>query len=146
MSSFEDIANQDLDDIRDVPPLPVGTYLCMVLGHHEIVKSSKMTEGMEWKLKFLSAREDVDSYALNEHAEALGKSLSDEEMKFTIWDSPYAKQAVRDFLRDTLGLSGAVKECLAQVPGQHLLVNITHRPSQDGKRLMANINSTARAS
>ena len=154
MTSFVDIVNAEntaLDEIKDVPPLPVGSYLVMVNGNYEAVKSGqKQTDGMQFNLRVLQAREDVDPEALSAHLEASNRTLMDITLKHTIWDSPYALTSLRDFLRDTLQINGSLppKQALAEVPGKQFIVSMIHRPFTDNSgnaRLRAEIGSTARA-
>lgn len=144
-------ANTSLDDIKDVPPIPVGSYLCQIVGHHENVKSSRQqTDGIRFKVRFLQAREDVEVEKLAEHLEASNRTLGDVTMNMDIWESPYALSSLRSLLRDTLGIDGSLglKQALAEVPGKQFIATVTHRAVQsDGgvMRLAAQIGSTARA-
>lgn len=155
MPSLVDIVNADstttLDEIKDVPPLPTGSYLAMVVGNYEAVKSNqKQTDGLQFTLRLVQARDDVDQDALQGHLEASNRGLMDVTLRHTIWDSPYALTSLRDFLRDALGIDGNLppRQALAEVPGRQLVVNIIHRPFTDNAgnaRLRAEIGSTARA-
>lgn len=154
MPSFVDIVNTEntaLDEIKDVPPLPTGSYLAMIAGNYEAVKSTqKQTDGMQFNIRLIQAREDVERTSLEEHLSASNRALMDVQIKHTIWDSPYALTALRDFLRDTLGIDGSLppRQALAEVSGKELIVNIIHRPFTDNSgqaRLRAEIGSTARA-
>ena len=74
----------------------------------------------------------------------------DIELTHTIWESPYALTALRDFIYDSLGIDGKtpLKEALSEVPGKDLTVQIVHRPFTDNQgnaRLRAEIRGTARA-
>lgn len=153
MPTLEELVTSDAtkDEIKDVPPIPPGTYLAMIVGPHEMVKSSrKGTPGVEFNLRLLQARADVDPDRLQAHLEAAGRNLADTTMKHTVWDSPFAAQQLRDFVYEHLGIDEDLpfKQALSEVPGRNLLVNITHRPTQsaDGvARLQAQINTTTRA-
>jgi hypothetical protein len=146
---LEQEARTNLQDIKEVPPIPVGSYLAQIVGNYENVTSTrKQTPGLQFTIRLISAGEDVDSDALRKFLEASNQSLHDVVIKHTIWESPYAMTALKALLLNTLGLSGTLKEALARIPGQQLIVSITHRPTQsdDGTmRLMAQIGSTARA-
>lgn len=155
MPSFIDIIeneNINKDDIKDVPPLPHGHYLAIASGVHEkIISNEKKTPGFQWRLRLLQPRDDVDRDSLTAYlAAARHEKIADVELPYTIWDSPYALQNVRDFVYDSLGVDGTLelKEALSQVPGRDLIVQIIHRPftTNDGAaRLRAEIRSTARA-
>lgn len=144
---IEQEANTNIEDIKDVPPIPVGSYLVQIVGHYEMVKSTqKQTDGLQFTLRFLQARDDVDRDSLSAYLDAAGSRLSDVTMKHTIYDSPYAKQSIRDVLL-AAGCEGPLKQALADVPGKQMIVNVTHRPfERDGQmRLQAQIGSFARA-
>lgn len=141
-------SNKKVSDIKDVPPIPVGTYLVMVAGHAERTKSTqKGTDGLAFRFKFIQPRDDVDPQSLKTFLEASEKNLSDHEMTFTIWESPYAEQNFRDLIKN-LGVNDnlGMKQACAEVPGAQCLAHIRHRPSQDGQRLMADIDRFLKAS
>lgn len=155
MPSFIDIVeneNISKDDIKDIPPLPFGHYLAMVQGTHEnVISNEKKTPGMRFKLRLLQPRDDVDSEALAAHLEASRRDkLMDVELEYTIWESPFALQNLRDFIYDSLGVDGAlpIRQALAEAPGKDLVVQIVHRPFTDNQgnaRLRAEIRGTARS-
>ena len=146
---IEQEARTNLENIKEVPPLTVGSYLAQVVGPHENITSSrKQTAGIQFTIRLISAGEDVDRGSLDNFLTASNQSLHDITIKHTIWESPYAMQTLKALLMQTLELQGNLKEALSQVPGRQMIVNITHRPiqSDDGTmRLMAQIGSTARA-
>ena len=146
---IETEAQTNLEDIKEVPPIPVGSYLSQVVGNHENITSSrKQTAGIQFTIRLISAGADVDQDSLRDFLEASNQSLHDVTIKHTIWESPYAMSTLKAFLLNTLGINGPLKQALSQVPGRQLISTITHRPMQsdDGTmRLMAQIGSTARA-
>ncbi len=153
MSTFESIltSTQRLDDIKDVPPLPAGTYFAQVVGPHEMITSSaKQTPGAQITLRLLQTKDDVDADALKTHLEASNRNLQDVTMKHTFWDSPYLEQSLRDFFRNGMGFDGdwSIPQCFANLPGKNVLAHVKHRPirSNDGTmRISAEIDSFARA-
>lgn len=153
MSTFESILTSTtrLDDIKDVPPIPTGTYYAQINGAHEMIKSTqKQTDGLQFTMRLLQARDDVDKEALSAHLEAANRSLTDVQMKYTFWDSPYVETSLRDFFRNTMAFDGdnSISQSLAQCPGKNLLVHVKHRPirANDGTmRIAAEIDSTANA-
>lgn len=140
-----------VEDIKEVPPLPHGTYLAQVVGQCEFVKSSqKQTDGIQFNIRLLNARDDVDSERLATHLEASNRHLGDVTLKYTIWESPYWDQNLKRFLQDTLEIPGTYtrKQSLSEVAGKQLNVSIINRTQtgQDGTvRLVHDIGSTARA-
>ena len=146
---IEQEARTNLEDIKEVPPLPVGTYLAQIVGNYENITSTrKQTAGLQFTLRLISASEDVDREALAKYLEASNQSLHDVTVKHVIWESPIAMTQLKGFLLNALGLGGNLKEALARVPGQQLMIPIIHRPMQsdDGTmRLMAQTGTPARA-
>lgn len=140
-----------VEDIKEVPPLPVGTYLAQIVGDCEFIKSSqKQTDGLQFNIRLLNARDDVNAERLATHLEASNRTLTDVMLKYVIWDSPYWDQNLKRFLTDTLEIPGSYtrKQSLSEVPGKQLNVSISNRTQtgQDGTvRLVHDIASTARA-
>lgn len=152
MPSLEDLvtSNATKDEIKDVPPIPVGTYLAMIVGQHEMRKAQTGNSGVEWTCRFISAKDDVDQERLKEHLEASDRGLNEVTIKHAIWDSAYAAQQIRDFVYDTLDIDPQMplKQAMAEAAGKNFYMSITHRPTQgrDGvARLQAQINGTAKA-
>ena len=154
MSLLEIVQNEaqtTLDDIKDVPPVAKGHYYAQIVGNaEEIVSGRKGTAGLQFTLRMLSAKEDVDQEELDRHLEASRRKLADIQMYHTIWDSPYFLPQVRTLLRDVLELPGtlALPQALAEVPGRQLIVEVIHRPYKDQSgmaRLRAEVNSLAKA-
>src|SRR5947208_2422165 len=126
-----------LEDVKDVPPLPAGTYLAQIVGHAEFIKSSqKQTNGIQFTVRLLQPRDDVDRDRLNNYLEAANRTIGDVQLKHTIWESPYWDQNLKRFLVDSLDISPKLgrKEALSEVPGKQLNVSLINRSStsQDG--------------
>lgn len=144
-------SNAAKDDIKDVPPLPIGTYLALVVGPHTMVKSrERQTDGVEFNYRLLQALDDVDQDGLTAHLEARGGSLYDINGKHTIWDSPFAATALRDFVYDALGVDESLpmKQALGEAPGRNFSLHIRHRPFDSGggiMRMRAEIDKTFKA-
>ena len=142
-------ANTNVEDIKEVPPVPTGTYLAQIAGNYEQTTSTqKQTQGLQFNIRLISAMEDVDQSKLAEFLDATQQRLNDVSVRHTIWDSGYAVSSLGNFLNNTLGIRGPLREALAQVPGKQLMVTITHRAmtSDNGTaRLLAQVGSTARA-
>jgi hypothetical protein len=153
VSTFESILTSTtrLDDIKDIPPIPQGTYLVQINGPHEMIKSTqKQTDGAQINLRLLQARDDVDPDALRAHLDAANRSLMDVQLRYTFWDSPYLEQSLRDFFRNAMGFDGdwSVSQCFANIPGKQVLAHVRHRPvrSNDGTmRISAEVDSFASA-
>lgn len=150
MPNFIEIAeNETVEDIKDVPPLPVGSYLALVSGPHEMVVSSQQkTDGCQITYRLVQARDDVDIEALGAYLEASNQQLRDVQMRETIWESPYAKTNLRDRLVAMDLGKLPLKQALGEIPGKEVLLTITHRPFTDrggNARLRAEISGVAKA-
>lgn len=133
IDTIENEAATSVEDIKDVPPFPKGTYLFAIVGNYSRVesKSEKKTPGMEWTLRPMQPI-DVDPEELQTFLDATKKSLFDNTMKHTIWDSAYALSATRDFLI-AFGANpkSSTKEACAELPGKQAYGTIVHRPFTD---------------
>ena len=57
---IEQEAKTNLEDIKEVPPIPVGSYLSQIVGNYENVTSTrKQTAGIQFTVRLISAMEDV---------------------------------------------------------------------------------------
>ena len=116
---IEQEAKTNLEDIKEVPPIPVGSYLAQIVGNYENVTSTrKQTAGIQFTVRLISAMDDVDRGTLAEYLDASNQILHDVTIRYTIWESFYAMATLKTFLLNTLGLSGLLKESLSRVPGQ----------------------------
>lgn len=134
MSTFESIltSTTKIDDIKDIPPLPQGTYMAQVKGPHEMIRSArKGTPGMQVTFRLLQVQDDVDREALDNHLTLANRGLMDVEMNYTFYESPYLEQSLRDFFR-ALGFDGSwsVAQCAGNMPGQHVGLYVANSPTQ----------------
>lgn len=118
------------DDIKDVPPLPTGTYLALIVGNHEMIKAKTGTDGIQFEYRLVQAGEDVDPVELDTHLTARNASLHEVTGKHTIYDSAYAGSALRDFIYDALAIDAnlPMKQALAEIPGRNFSIHFRHSP------------------
>jgi hypothetical protein len=140
-------SNAAKDDIKDVPALPGGTYLALIVGNHEMIKAQTGTDGIQFMFRLVSASDDVDASELEAHLSARDCSLHDITMKHTIYDSAYAGTALRDFVYDALSINESMplKQALAEVPGRNFNVHFRHKPFKapnDEMKMRAEIDKT----
>ena len=145
MANFVDILDKPAEEIKAPPPLPVGTYVCVIDGPHEF-KEQQNFKICEFKLKILQAMGDVDAQALSE-AGGVGRSLrhgiflNDREGNTTEW-------SLLNFLEAHLGIDKSGKTLrvmLSEAPGRQVLATIKHALTKDSNpRVIANIASTAK--
>lgn len=139
--NFSSILDKPVDAEANRPkPLPTGTYTCIVDGIPRFDKSKqKQTDFVEFQLKPVSAGADVDQEALTA-AGGLSKTI-----RTTFYLTEEAAFRLDQFL-ENLGLDKGIsrKEGISMAPGRQVLAVVTHRASQDGTAIFAEVNSTAR--
>lgn len=142
MVDFSAVLNKKVEDIEKPKPLPIGTYVCIVDGLGEIKTVGKdETPCVNFKLKVMSPGVDVDAEALN----AAG-GVNNRSVRHTLWLTEDAAWRAKKFLAEDLGIDPHGKtlmELINEAPGRSCMVNIKHRPSEDGQTLYAEIKSTA---
>lgn len=144
MTSFQDILNKPMADIKPPRPLPPGTYLCVVDGVPEIKQLGKEQNWCAlYKLKPLQAQPDVDQQGLIEALD--GKGLSETSINNNMWITDKAAFRLKSFLSH-LGFpeeSGTPGEHINASAGRQVLVTLGLRPSEDGKMMYNEIKNTA---
>lgn len=135
---FSAILSKQTDDIEKPKPLPVGTYLCIVLPDYKFEKVGKK-ETSAWivEYKLLQAQDDVDQGALSEIPNWRERRLRD-----THWLTEDSLHRVKSFLSDVLEIQTGGKslgEAISESPGKQLYVKVGHRPSQDGQEIYTDI-------
>lgn len=142
MPSFADVMDTKVEDIKFAPPFPVGSYLAMTEGMPEWGKSSqKQSDQIQFKAKLLQALENVDKEKLAEWAEETGENVVGQQAFLTFYTPP----RLAEFLKN-LGLGHlSQREAISESPGRRFIITFRHRPSQDGKRINHEVESTAAA-
>lgn len=144
MNNFTDILDKPAEEIKAPPPIPTGTYLCVVDGPPEF-KEQQNFKICEFKLKIIQAFADVDENAFREAGGAgrqlrHGIFLNDREGNVTDYN-------LLRFLADHLGIDKIGKTLRVMLPesaGKQVLATVIHKPSDDGSRINANIKSTGK--
>lgn len=139
--AFTSILDRPSGEIERPKPMPVGTYVCVVQGQPKFDKSTKkQTDYVEFTLKFLEASDDVDEEALA----AIG-GIADKTIRNTYYLTEASAFRLVDFLDHVS--AGSEDMSLAQrIPeavGKQVLVTISHRASDDGQSVFAQVKSTA---
>lgn len=119
-----DILSMRLGDIKDVPPLPVGTYEATITSIPKIDNFGQDGKpGVEFSFKLTAPQDDVDPELL---AEAGG--IPEVAQRYTFWRTAKAAPILRGFLVDVLGFNAddSMKDSLMQVQGMTCLVTIEH--------------------
>ncbi len=148
MASFQDILDKPSDQIKAPEALPVGSYLCIVNGPGEFVKIGKNnTDALKVTFKPLQAQPDVDQERLSEVLD--GSSLPDKSINTNFFITDAAVYRLKDFIIGALGVDEGnpprkLRELIGEIQGKQVLVNVGHRPSDDGKTVYMDIKGYAR--
>lgn len=150
MPNFSSILDRKPSEIEEPKAIPVGTYLVLLQGQYQTGESSqKKTPFVFFPSKILQAQEDVSQDEINAFGGVQGKELKGRQgLLFYLTDESVYR--LKEFLIDHLGIEptdGAgnersIKEILADASGKQVLVQITHQPSPDGKRLFGQVSAT----
>jgi len=148
MASFEELLNRPSSEAKAPPPLPVGTYHCLVDGPPTPEESSqKKTPCRTFKFKIMAPMQDVNAAEAAE-AQVVGKTLTGQGAGAAFYLTEESLFRYKEFLVDHLGIDDndgtkTLKELEAEAPGKQVLVKLRHEISQDGKRVFHRIDSTA---
>lgn len=138
--NFSAILDRPVDAEANRPkPVPTGTYLCIIDGIPRFDKSKqKGTDFVEFNLNIVQPGADVDPTA---YAEVGGGR----KLRTTFYLTEDAVWRLDKFLED-IGIPKGTgrKEGISQAPGKQVNAVVTHRASQDGTAIFAEVNSTAK--
>ena len=142
--NFQSILGQSPTEVVRRPPMPAGTYLCVV-GDWEAGQSSlKKTEFRKFALKPIAAMDDVDPAALEEVGGLEGTNLST-----TFYITPDAIMMLDEF-HENCGVDmtdgSTRKERNDEVKNAQILAVVSHRiDDRDPSRVYAEVRRTAKA-
>lgn len=143
MSNFANLLSKPASDIERPKPLPVGTYLGLVAGAPEFKDIGKnKTPAAEFKIKVLAAQQDVDLEALTAAGGLDNKIMT---ARFFLTDDSMYR--LKEFLTNALGIEEGrrtIGELLSEAPNKQVYITVSHRPSEDGQQIYAEIKSYAR--
>lgn len=143
MATYEDILTMRLGDFKDVPPIPVGTYLATITTIPKIDKFGRdQKQGAEYSFKLVEPQGDVDPEALQEAG-----GLPEEPMTYTFWLTKKAGIIIQRFLLDVIGIAPgtSLPDGIAQCQGEQCLVSVIHGTSKKTGRAFAMIDGFAKA-
>lgn len=168
-ATFGAILDKKPGDIERPKNLPPGSYEWIIRGLPKQDKSSKkQTEYVEFTLvpqgplQGIDGNKDVDQELLDE---ALTKrngekiQIQSKSQRLTFYLTDDALFRLEDFLRhtgldipteaqkremskDELDALPSLRQSIAETPNRSVGGHITHKPSEDGQRMYANITST----
>lgn len=150
-ASFESILDQQADAVERPSPAPVGTYDFIVKGLPEFGESTqKKTPFARFTLVYQAAGEDVDEDDLNTWlTDAKGEThpITERSTRATFYTTPDALFRLTDFLEHCgIELDGkTVRQAIDETPNCQVRGQISHRPSEDGQQIFAEIKRTMKA-
>lgn len=150
-TSFESILDTPAEAIERPKPLPVGTYDVIVKGLPEFGQSSqKKTPFVKFTYALVDAGEDVDEDELA--ALLTGKDgepvpIGERTIKDTYYTTPDAMWRLTDVL-ENMGIDPdgkTVRQMLDETPNSSLRILVSHRASEDGESIFAEVKRTMAA-
>ena len=140
-TSFEDILNTPMDDIKPPALLPVGSYHTVIKGLPEKGKSKeKQTDFFKFTHRIVAALDDVDPEELEE---AFPEGVAGKEIDNSFYITEKSAFMLTDFLKNC-GITGlSVREAIDNTPNAEVIIFVKHEPSQDGQRMFARVGKTA---
>lgn len=142
--NFGSILDKAPSDVKAPEALPVGSYLCTVMGLPRYDKSTKKgTEFVEYNLVIQDVGEDVDE----EDAKAVDGGLRGKSIKATYYLTDTALYRLKEFL-EHCGLdvehAESMRELVDQAQGQQVIAYLKHEAATDGSdRVFARLAGTA---
>lgn len=141
---FSKILKKQTAEIEKPVPLPIGTYLCNnpALPKFEAV-GKKETPAAIFSLVVLNAQDDVDQEELSKIKDWQGKGI-----RHTVWLSDDALFRAKEQLCQAFQIDEAGKtlgQIFNETINKQVLVTISHRPSDDGTEMYAQVEGLAAA-
>lgn len=138
------ILDKQTDEIKRPKPAPTGVYEAIIQSYRFDESSKKKTPFVEFEIKLLSVRGEVDDDLL-ETAGGMSE-VGKKGYSATYYLTDNAAFMLKDYLIDVLGMNGSgrtIGEMLPETVNAKMLVTIIHKTSEDGKNTYANIGSSA---
>lgn len=141
-ADFASILDMPATDVERPKPLPAGTYYGVVQGLYEQGESAqKKTPFVRFNFAVQSVGDDVDEDELKAFGDegVIGKVI-----KSTYYTTPDSLFRLTDFLEHCgIDLDGkSIRAGLDETPNCSIGFNISHRASQDGQQVFAEVKST----
>ena len=146
--TFESILDTPADEVERPTPAPAGTYDFIVRGMPEQGLSSvKKTPYVRFILAFVSAGNDVNEEELTKwltNSDGERIPLTDRTIRLTFYTTPDALFRLTDFFEHCgLEVKGkTVRQLLDDTPNASVRGTVSHRPSEDGESIFAEIKRT----
>lgn len=132
--SFAELLALSTEEVKALPPLPVGEYLLRILSHEERVAQKTQNRGVQFNFEVIGMDENVDRSQV--------EGVPGRKIRDTFWITQDALPRLAEFFRK-LGLSsGSLAENIIKSPGYEIFATITQNPASDGSGTIYN-NITA---
>jgi hypothetical protein len=149
-ANFNVLLNVNSDNAREVPPLPMGTYIAKIGQYSYREPKGQMNVGViTLPLKIISAHDDVDHEQLQEYLAENNFAVAKVSKDIFLEDSEVPEIAINPvikFLRDVVKIDVAgcsFKEALARTNGTQIYVHIVHKQRADGSKVDMRVDSCA---
>lgn len=137
MTNFMHLLDKKVSETERPKPLPVGTYDTVITGYTTGTSQQKQTPYVEFALKVLSPRDDVDP---EEWAQV--KNPTEAKLKTQFYLTEDSMWRLQDFLAkagfDTSS-DMSYAEMLAECAGRNIIGIVSHRQSQDGESVFPEV-------
>jgi hypothetical protein len=150
--SFADVLEESArEKVRQVSPLPEGTYLCIVEDYQLANFGEDKTPCVDFILKPLEVI-NVDPEQLDQAAEIV--EIGKERIRHRVFVTVFGSQECNSkslwklvkFLAQDLEVStGTLVEAIMNAVGKQVIVTIEHQKAPDGERTFLKVVKTAKA-
>jgi hypothetical protein len=135
--------------------MPIGTYDCIVKGmYEEGFSSQKKTPFIRFTYALQSAGEDVNEdelQAVLTDKDGVVHPLGEKSIKDTYYTTPDALFRITDVLVNMGVIDPAadegktIRQALSETPNASIRIYISHRNSEDGQQIFAEVKRTMKA-
>jgi hypothetical protein len=140
MANLSDILNRPFTGYEPPKALPPGTYTMVVTALPESKVSKNLNKYLQYKLRVVSAEDDVDSDALKEFGTIEGKVV----IADFYFETDFGYSRLTSFLAACNAETGvSMEEATQSVVGSQLLVHMNEEPNQKGDGMRAVVGDFA---
>ena len=134
---FKSLLGRSLDDVKKPSPVPAGTFYGVIQRYEFGETSEKKTPFVRFHIGLTAPGDDIDPELL------IGVDLSKRALRKDFFLTPDAEYRLKDAL-NALGINTTGRtfaETIPEVINAQVLVEVTQRPSKDGKDIFNDIGS-----
>jgi hypothetical protein len=136
--NFDDLLDVNMDDVKELPLMPRGTYSSVVMNREFVTSSKKGTPGVQFTFSKFSPADDVSPEEWEE-AQLLykeqDKNIEDRELKYTFWLSKPALPMLKQFIENCgLDVTGRqLRDVIEEAIGSEVGSYVTQEISDNGR-------------